>query len=178
MVLGLTQILPGHQWREVTMVDLDAKTLYDIWCYAEDDNVYPQIPNGQKFTAAEVETISTLDTTPPILTIVSAESPTSSDIRIKVKLDEPGTVWCNSFQTGTAYQPVAPAAGDWFNLVRGTKRHAPHRALRLRSTWVRVQLGCSRNGTVTWQGKCYTHHGKVNGCYPGYLKVLHQGNNG
>ena len=26
---------------------------YDIWCYAEDDNVYPQIPNGQKFTAGE-----------------------------------------------------------------------------------------------------------------------------
>eukprot|EP00913_Durusdinium_trenchii_P014496 g13598.t1 len=77
--------------------------VYDIWCYAEDDNVYPQIPNGQKFTSGEVETLSTLDTTPPILTIVSAESPTSSDIRIKVKLDEPGTVWCNSFQAGTAY---------------------------------------------------------------------------
>ncbi|CAJ1414197.1 unnamed protein product [Effrenium voratum] len=76
---------------------------YDIWCYAEDDNVYPQIPNGQKFTAGEVVTLSTLDTTPPVLTIVSAESPISTDIRIKVKLDEPGTVWCNSFQTGTGY---------------------------------------------------------------------------
>ncbi|CAJ1388166.1 unnamed protein product [Effrenium voratum] len=87
----------------VTMAGLDAKTQYDIWCYAEDDNVYPQIPNGQKFTAGEVVTLSTLDTTPPVLTIVSAESPISTDIRIKVKLDEPGTVWCNSFQTGTGY---------------------------------------------------------------------------
>ena len=104
----------------VTMANLDAKTLYDIWCYAEDDNVYPQIPNGQKFTAAEVQTISTQDTTPPILTIVSAESPISSDIRIKVKMDEPGTVWCNSFQTGTAYQPASPtSASDWFNAVVG-----------------------------------------------------------
>lgn len=102
----------------VTMASLDAKTLYDIWCYAEDDNVYPQIPNGQKFTTGEVQTISTQDTTPPILTIVSAESPISSDIRIKVKMDEPGTVWCNSFQTGTAYQPAGPTGpSDWFNLV-------------------------------------------------------------
>jgi len=95
----------GSSTCSVTMQGLQSKTTYDIWCYAEDDNVYPQRPNGRKFTTAHGP-MTTLDTTPPILTIVSAESPVSSDIRIKVKMEEPGTVWCNSFQTGTTYGTV------------------------------------------------------------------------
>jgi hypothetical protein len=90
----------------VTMQGLDAKTVYDIWCYAEDDNVYPQKPNGQKFTTGQATTLTTQDTTPPILTIVSAESPISTDIRVKVKMEEPGTVWCYSWPTATAYGTV------------------------------------------------------------------------
>lgn len=73
------------------------KTEYDVWCYAEDDNTYPQRPNGRK--ADMPITLMTLDTTPPILTIVSAESPTSSEIRVKVKMEEPGTVYCRSYDT-------------------------------------------------------------------------------
>eukprot|EP00931_Biecheleriopsis_adriatica_P047271 TRINITY_DN27224_c0_g2_i1.p1 TRINITY_DN27224_c0_g2~~TRINITY_DN27224_c0_g2_i1.p1 ORF type:complete len:3147 (+),score=582.09 TRINITY_DN27224_c0_g2_i1:27-9467(+) len=102
----------------VTMTGLDAKTLYDVWCYAEDDNVYPQIPNGMKFTTGDMQTMSTLDTTPPILTIVSAESPIKTDIRVKVKMEEPGTVWCNSYKTSTAYGTVD------FNSVMGAGFYA------------------------------------------------------
>jgi len=104
----------------VTMQGLEDKTLYDIWCYTEDDNVYPQRPNGRKFLASQKTTLSTLDTTPPILTIVSAESPISSDIRIKVRMEEPGTVWCNSFEHGTAYGTVdfdIVAAGGYQSYV-------------------------------------------------------------
>jgi len=90
----------------VAMQGLQSKTQYDIWCYTEDDNLYPQTPNGRKFSALQKTTLSTLDTTPPILTIVSAESPISSDIRIKVKMEEPGQVWCNSFVNGAAYGVV------------------------------------------------------------------------
>jgi len=86
----------------VTMQGLQPKTYYDIWCYTEDDNVYPQQPNGRKFTGGQDLRLSTLDTTPPVLTIVSAESPISIDIRIKIKMEEPGTVWCNSWVVGTA----------------------------------------------------------------------------
>ncbi|CAE6973255.1 PEPD [Symbiodinium sp. CCMP2592] len=121
----------------VTMANLDAKTLpvaqanshrYDIWCYAEDDNVYPQIPNGQKFVAGDVVTLSTQDTTPPVLTIVSAESPISSDIRIKVKMDEPGTVYCNSFQSSTAYgtPTFASVAGGGFQSYVGFPLLSPN----------------------------------------------------
>jgi hypothetical protein len=102
----------------VTMQGLQSKTVYDIWCYAEDDNVYPQKPNGQKFTggaSGQVTTLTTLDTTPPILTIVSAESPISTDIRIKVKMEEPGTVWCYSWPTGTSYGTVSYDAVVAFN---------------------------------------------------------------
>ncbi|CAE7397025.1 PEPD [Symbiodinium pilosum] len=110
------------------MTGLDAKTLYDIWCYAEDDNVYPQIPNGQKFTAGDVVTLSTQDTTPPVLTIVSAESPISSDIRIKVRMDEPGTVYCNSFQAGTAYgtPTFASVSGGGFQSYVGFPLLSPN----------------------------------------------------
>jgi hypothetical protein len=94
----------------VTMQGLQPKTMYDIWCYTEDDNVYPQRPNGRKFSAAQKVTASTLDRTPPILTIVSAESPIKTDIRVKIKMEEPGTVWCNSFQTGNSYGPITFAA--------------------------------------------------------------------
>jgi len=90
----------------VTVQGLQSKTVYDIWCYTEDDNVYPQRPNGRKFTPAQKTTLSTLDRTPPILTIVSAESPIKTDIRVKVKMEEPGTVWCNSWITGTSYGVV------------------------------------------------------------------------
>ncbi|CAE8700013.1 unnamed protein product [Polarella glacialis] len=104
----------------VTMQNLQAKTEYDVWCYTEDDNVYPQRPNGRKFSSADKTTLSTLDTTPPILTIVSAESPIKTDIRIKVKMEEPGTVWCNSFPTSTAYGAItfnAVIAGNFKSFV-------------------------------------------------------------
>ena len=40
-------------WTERDPRGTTAPLRYDIWCYAEDDNVYPQIPNGQKFTSGE-----------------------------------------------------------------------------------------------------------------------------
>jgi hypothetical protein len=104
----------------VTMQGLQSKTLYDIWCYTEDDNVYPQRPNGRKFSGAQKVTASTLDRTPPILTIVSAESPIKTDIRIKIKMEEPGTVWCNSFVSGTSYGTInfnAIIAGNFKSYV-------------------------------------------------------------
>jgi len=104
----------------VSMQGLQSKTEYDIWCYTEDDNVYPQRPNGRKFSAMQKTTLSTLDTTPPILTIVSAESPISPDIRIKIKMEEPGTVWCNSFVHGTSYGTItfdAVVAGGYSSYV-------------------------------------------------------------
>lgn len=104
----------------VTMQGLQAKTQYDIWCYAEDDNLYPQRPNGRKFTPPQKVTLWTLDTTPPILTIVSAESPIKADIRVKIKMEEPGQVWCNSFEHGTAYGVIdfsAVVAGGYTSYV-------------------------------------------------------------
>jgi hypothetical protein len=112
----------------VSMQDLQSKTLYDIWCYAEDDNVYPQRPNGRKFTAVQKQTASTLDRTPPILTIVSAESPIKTDIRIKIKMEEPGTVWCNSFPTGTSYGSItfnAVIAGGFKSYVGMGSGYSP-----------------------------------------------------
>jgi len=104
----------------VTMQGLQPKTVYDIWCYTEDDNVYPQRPNGRKFQPEQKVTMSTLDRTPPILTIVSAESPIKTDIRMKIKMEEPGTVWCNSFVTGTSYGTInfdAIIAGNYKSYV-------------------------------------------------------------
>jgi mannose/fructose/N-acetylgalactosamine-specific phosphotransferase system component IIB len=110
----------GTQVCVVTVEGLQSKTLYDLWCYAEDDNVYPQKPNGKKFSASQKTSLSTLDTTPPVLTIVQAESPLKTDIRIKIRMEEPGTVWCNSFVTGTSYGTVgfdAVIAGGYKSYV-------------------------------------------------------------
>merc|ERR1719223_1075012 len=112
----------------VTMQGLQSKTLYDIWRYTEDDNVYPQRPNGRKFTTVQKQTASTLDRTPPVLTIVSAESPIKTDIRIKIKMDEPGTVWCNSFVTGTSYGTInfnAIIAGNFKSYVGMPSSYSP-----------------------------------------------------
>jgi hypothetical protein len=38
----------------VTMQSLESKTQYDIYCYTEDDNVYPQRPYGRKFTTSSI----------------------------------------------------------------------------------------------------------------------------
>lgn len=114
----------------VMMQGLQPKTFYDIWCYAEDNQQstfdglaysgYLQRPNGYKFIYGQMKQIWSLDTTPPILTIISAESPIRTDIRVKIKMEEPGTVWCNSFKTGTSYGTItfsAVSAGGYMSYV-------------------------------------------------------------
>ncbi len=51
----------------LTVPNLLKGVLYDVHCYAEDDNVYPQTPNG---VTAPVLTARVNDITTPIITIV------------------------------------------------------------------------------------------------------------
>eukprot|EP00927_Polykrikos_kofoidii_P002778 TRINITY_DN11111_c1_g1_i1.p1 TRINITY_DN11111_c1_g1~~TRINITY_DN11111_c1_g1_i1.p1 ORF type:complete len:1928 (+),score=277.30 TRINITY_DN11111_c1_g1_i1:722-5785(+) len=126
---------------DVMMQGLQSKTTYDVWCYAEDDNVYPQRPNGRKFMSGaggQVMTLTTLDETPPILTIVSAESPVSSEIRIKVKMDEPGEVWCNSWVSGSSGVDFTAVISGGYKAYVGNPAQSPNSPI---NTNVEVVVG-------------------------------------
>merc|ERR1712167_321873 len=69
------------------------RVLYDVHCYAEDDNVYPQTPNG---VTLPVLTALVNDIAPPVITIVKSHSPAKQLIIVTLQLDEEGTVFCYS----------------------------------------------------------------------------------
>jgi hypothetical protein len=75
----------------LTIPNLLKRTLYDVHCYAEDDNEYPQKPNG---VTLPVLTALVNDITPPVITIVKSHSPENSLVVVTLQLDEEGTVFC------------------------------------------------------------------------------------
>jgi hypothetical protein len=81
------------------VIPLTPKTEYDVHCVSEDDNVYPQVTNLYQRPKL---TQPTMDTTPPSIHIIEAESPYNDRIVVKLQLNEVGTVWCLSRPTADA----------------------------------------------------------------------------
>jgi len=81
----------GCSGGSLTIPDLLKGHEYDVHCFAEDDNTYPQTPNGIR---APVLTAQVNDITPPVIRIVRAEAPERSLIVVTLQLDEEGTVFC------------------------------------------------------------------------------------
>jgi len=75
----------------LTVPNLLQEVDYDVHCYAEDDNTYPQKPNG---VTLPVLSAQVNDITPPVIRIVKAEAPEKDLIVVTLQLDEEGTVFC------------------------------------------------------------------------------------
>eukprot|EP00931_Biecheleriopsis_adriatica_P071269 TRINITY_DN4511_c0_g1_i3.p1 TRINITY_DN4511_c0_g1~~TRINITY_DN4511_c0_g1_i3.p1 ORF type:complete len:2354 (-),score=405.61 TRINITY_DN4511_c0_g1_i3:1928-8902(-) len=96
---------------------LAAKTDYKIFCFAEDDwnmeafsgspnFASPSSPNPVLLVESlafknEVGTTTTLDVTPPNLTIQGSAA-SEDRIFISLEMDEPGTAWCRAVRKGSA----------------------------------------------------------------------------
>eukprot|EP00928_Gymnodinium_smaydae_P040215 TRINITY_DN27306_c0_g6_i1.p1 TRINITY_DN27306_c0_g6~~TRINITY_DN27306_c0_g6_i1.p1 ORF type:complete len:5181 (-),score=906.80 TRINITY_DN27306_c0_g6_i1:179-15013(-) len=103
---------------ELVIPNLLKGTLYDVHCHAEDDNTYPQHPNG---VTAPVLSARVNDITPPIITVVRSEAPAAGLIVVTLRLDEEGTVYCYSptNQADTVYVPFVMNHGVTSKVVVG-----------------------------------------------------------
>jgi hypothetical protein len=96
---------------------LQLGTDYDVYCFAEDDLCFGcRVPSGISFAAvtATLTPVRTLDTTPPVLTGVKAESIARDQIQITLQVDEGALVWCAAW----AGSPPSGVATDFETLIK------------------------------------------------------------
>ena len=117
----LENVDPKLTSRDDVDVFFEEQTQYDVYCWAQDsakDSKGLARPNYMPHTyvATEVNSSSNpqggstlnvwvVDSTPPQMTFVRADSLASATLQVTLQLNEPGTIWCQAVMpsTSTAY---------------------------------------------------------------------------
>ena len=119
----LENVDPKLTSRDDVDVFFEEQTQYDVYCWAQDsakDSKGLARPNYMPHTyvATEVNSSSNpqggstlnvwvVDSTPPQMTFVRADSLASATLQVTLQLNEPGTIWCQAIEVFATTQNLA-----------------------------------------------------------------------
>lgn len=126
----LENVDPKLTSRDDVDVFFEEQTQYDVYCWAQDsakDSKGLARPNYMSHTYVTTEVNSSsspqggsslnvwvVDSTPPQMTFVRADSLASATLQVTLQLNEPGTIWCQAVEVFASTQNLANCNDEEF----------------------------------------------------------------